>query len=145
MPEPAGHSVTGITKHLFQDLEGAWFGTGVLSKPLYLQAFLIHSDRDDSLIEIKKRRRESGRAAAAAFCRLPAAPRCIERYHARIADNGLIHDRRVLQSAGMRDLPSTNAAWMEECHDVYECCAFADCRRNLRADTVRLHSHEIDA
>ena len=30
-------------------------------------------------------------------------------------------------------------------HDVYECCAFADCRCDIGADTVRLHSHPVIA
>jgi hypothetical protein len=137
--------VTGITKHLFQDLDGAWLGHRRAFQAAVFAGIpdsfrsgrqLDRNQKATSGIRPSRRRR---------VLSLPAAPRCIERYHARIADNGLIHDRRVLQSAGMRDLPSTNAAWMEECHDVYECCAFADCRRNLRADTVRLHSHEIDA
>ena len=58
---------------------------------------------------------------------------------------------RVLRNAGMRDLElmrdlfGINGTWIEECRDVYECCAFADCCRDSRADTVRLHSHPVVA
>jgi len=61
------------------------------------------------------------------------------------AGSGLIEYLLVVRSAGMRDLPGINGSWMEERHDVYECCAFADWRRDTGTDTVRLHSHEIVA
>jgi hypothetical protein len=51
----------------------------------------------------------------------------------------------ALRSAGMRDFPGINGAWMEECRDVYKCCAFADRHRDPGAVAVRLHSHQIVA
>lgn len=66
------------------------------------------------------------------------------RYHACGAGSGPIH-LLVPQIVGMRDLPGLNGAWMEERHDVYECCAFVDCRCDIGADTVRLRSHQIVA
>jgi hypothetical protein len=51
----------------------------------------------------------------------------------------------VLRSAGMRDFSGINGAWMEECHDAYKCCAFADRHRDPGAVTVRLRSHQIVA
>ena len=66
------------------------------------------------------------------------------RYHACGAGSGPIH-LLVPQIVGMRDLPGLNGAWMEERHDVYERCAFVDCRCDIGADTVRLRSHQIVA
>jgi hypothetical protein len=43
----------------------------------------------------------------------------------------------------MRGLLEINDAWMEERHDVYKRCAFADFHRDPGADTVRLHSHPV--
>jgi hypothetical protein len=45
----------------------------------------------------------------------------------------------------MRDLLEINGAWMEERHDAYKRCAFADLNRDPSAATVRLHSHPVIA
>lgn len=72
-------------------------------------------------------------------------PNARVRYHVRGAGSGLIQDLLVLRNAGMRDLLGINRAWMEERHDVYECCAFVGSRCDIGAYTVRLHSHPVIA
>jgi hypothetical protein len=79
--------------------------------------------------------------AVAVFGRL--RPNVALRYHGCGAESGLIEYLAVLRSSGMRDLLEINGPWTEECHDLYKCCAFADCCCDLAADTVRLHSHQI--
>jgi hypothetical protein len=100
-------------------------------------------DRNQNLMSAIRPSGFDALAAVAVFSRLRS--NAGRRYHACGAGRDLTQDLLVLRTAGMRDLLEINGAWMEECHDVYERCAFADWRRDIGADTVRLHSHEIVA
>ena len=158
--EPARRSVTGVTNNRFHGILAARVRTGgVITFCIHcrfgfavLGAGALERGQISELASTLSRRsllRKSGAYclfwsgssrdvwSPSPECR-PSLP-CLRSW--KRPDPNLL----VPQTAGMRDLFELNGAWMEERHDVYECCAFAGCRCDIGADTVRLHSHQIVA